>query len=253
MQSESDSFLTRGGLGPLRVWRDQQPRSAALNMAIDEVLLREMHESAGKVPILRYYDWLRPSVSIGYFQRWRETLQTGEFEGVDLIRRWTGGGKVDHRADQTYTLVVSRDHQFYFLPPAENYRWVHRQVVGALQQIGTQVLVTDTVDSFSPRGDHSPNCFDRPVQFDVVDDGGAKVAGAAQRRTRWGLLHQGSVVDASLNEDDQNRGDWERALAGLLSGDDQNVIDWQPPVEWLQQAESLAEEKYAPKSWLEKF
>lgn len=253
MQSESDSFLARGGLGPLRVWRDEQPRSAALNMAIDEVLLREMHESEGKVSILRYYEWLRPSVSIGYFQRWRETLQTGEFEAVDLIRRWTGGGKVDHRVDRTYTLVVSRDHAFYFLPPTENYRWVHQQVVKALRQVGRRALVTDTVDSFSPRGDHSPNCFDRPVQFDVVDDGGAKVAGAAQRRTRWGLLHQGSVVEEGLNEDNQNREDWETGLAGLLSGDDKNVIDWQPPAEWLQQAEDLAEEKYAPKSWLEKF
>ncbi len=252
MQSEEDSFLAERGLGPLRVWCDEQPRSAALNMAIDEVLLREMHESAGKVPILRYYDWLRPSVSIGYFQRWRETMDICELESLDVIRRWTGGGKVDHRKDQTYTLVVSRDHPFYYLPPAKNYRWVHRQVVAALQQIGTQALVTDRVDSFSPRGDHSPNCFDRPVQFDVVDDDGGKVAGAAQRRTRWGLLHQGSVVEDGLSGD-ENRQAWQVALAGLLSGKRSGVIDWQPPEQWLQQAQRLAEEKYAPKSWLEKF
>lgn len=252
MQSDDNSFLAGSGLGPLRVWHDDQPRSAALNMAIDEVLLREMHESEAKIPVLRYYDWLRPSLSIGYFQKWRETLEASELESLDVIRRWTGGGKVDHREDLTYTLVVSRDHSFYYLPPAENYRWVHRQVVAALQQIGKRALVTDTVDSFSPRGDHSPNCFDRPVQFDVVDDDGEKVAGAAQRRTRWGLLHQGSVADTGLI-DGESRQAWQASLAKLLSGKRSEVIDWQPSEACLRQAEQLAEEKYAPKSWLEKF
>lgn len=252
MHSKEDSFLVERGLGPLRVWRDEQPRSAALNMAIDEVLLREMHESEAKVPVLRYYNWLRPSLSIGYFQHWRETVKACELESLDVIRRWTGGGKVDHREDQTYTLVVSRDHPFYYLPPAENYRWVHRQVVAALQQIGKQALLTDTVDSFSPRGEHSPNCFDRPVQFDVVDDDGGKVAGAAQRRTRWGLLHQGSVAEIGLN-DSENLQVWQVSLAELLSGKRSAVTDWQPSEDCLQQAQQLAEEKYAPKSWLEKF
>src|SRR5260221_12180613 len=35
-------------------------------------------------------------------------------------------------------------------------------------------------------------CFASHVRYDIVV-GAAKLAGAAQRRTQWGLLHQGSI------------------------------------------------------------
>jgi len=140
--------------------------------------------------------------------------------------------------------------RFSFSPPSDNYRWVHRRVVSALKRIGTFAAVTDSDASFLPRRGESPNCFDSPVQFDVVNDDGSKLAGAAQRRTRGGLLHQGSVVELGLAE---NRQDWEKMLAELLSGDKSQLIDWQLPPTWLEQAEELAKEKYATPEWLEKF
>src|SRR2546423_1117404 len=39
---------------------------------------------------------------------------------------------------------------------------------------------------------YSDNCFANPVRADVLLDG-RKIAGAAQRRTTRGLLHQGSI------------------------------------------------------------
>ena len=252
MEKENQWIAEESGLGPLRVWRDDTPRSAALNMAIDEVLVRHMEESESgdEMPILRYYDWVNPSVSIGYFQHWQETIAQEEIDELDLVRRWTGGGRVDHREDLTYTLVVPRDHPFFFLAPAENYRWVHSCVVRALEQIGAAATVTESSDTFLPRRGESPNCFDSPVQFDVVDDEGGKLAGAAQRRTRWGLLHQGSVVGPELSE---SRQDWEAMLAELLSGEKGRVLEWLPPSSWLEQAEKLAMEKYSLSERQEKF
>ncbi|MCF6311833.1 MAG: hypothetical protein L3J39_05215 [Verrucomicrobiales bacterium] len=250
MEKEDEHSSEPAGLGILRVWRDDQARCAAMNMALDEVMLREMNESSSQLPILRFYDWARPAISIGYFQRWQDTVSEVERAELDWVRRWTGGGRVDHRVDQTYTLVLTRDHPLFYLTPAENYRWVHRCVVQALSQWGAQAVVSDTQQSFSPRGDHSALCFEHPVQFDVVDASGEKLAGAAQRRTRWGLLHQGSVVEPGLAE---NREAWQAALAQGLSGAGGEVIAWQPPEAWQQQAEKLAEEKYAQKSWQEKF
>ncbi len=252
MANEEEWLTNCSGLGALRVWRDDVARSAAMNMAIDEVMLRQMDgaDSGDQIPVLRYYDWARPSVSIGYFQRCRETIGPVEIGELDLVRRWTGGGRVDHREDLTYTLVVPREHPFFFLAPTDNYRWVHDRVVQALENIGATARVTDSENTFSPRGGDSPNCFDSPVQFDVVNDEGGKLAGAAQRRTRWGLLHQGSVVEPGLAE---KRRDWETVLANLLAGDDNEIIAWELPSSCLQQAEELAEEKYATQEWLEKF
>jgi lipoate-protein ligase A len=44
-----------------------------------------------------------------------------------------------------------------------------------------------------PKKDHSA-CFLKPVPADVLDSKGAKLAGADQRRTRQGCLHQGSIL-----------------------------------------------------------
>ena len=245
-----ETGLEYSGLGQLCVWRDDTLRSAALNMAIDEVLTRQIGDGGGQRPLLRFYDWERPAVSIGYFQKWHETVDPAEIGELDLVRRWTGGGRVDHRQDWTYTLVAPREHEFFQFKPLASYQWVHRHVASALERIGAEAALTETENTFLPGGKSSPNCFDSPVRFDVVNEEGGKLAGAAQRRTRWGLLHQGSVAVNGLAEGQK---DWEMTLADLLSGRDGTVVNWQVPPDLLVQAAELAEEKYASQSWLEKF
>ena len=75
-------------------------RTAALNMAIDELLLQ-----SAQVPILRFYRWTEPSVSFGYFGRFEEAQAFAQERA--LVRRWTGGGIVPHGGDDlTYSLVI---------------------------------------------------------------------------------------------------------------------------------------------------
>jgi lipoate-protein ligase A len=252
VEDEEEIITGFSGLGDLRVWRDGEARSAATNMAVDELLLRGLDGSrpAAATPILRYYDWARPAVSIGYFQCWRDTLAPAEEAELDWVRRWTGGGRVDHRVDITYTLLVPREHPFSLLSPRANYRWVHDCVVKALQAVGEKAALTHTGEAFAPRRGASPNCFDSPVPFDVVNDEGGKLAGAAQRRTRQGLLHQGSVMESGIGAQREN---WQMELAGLLSGGRSAEMDWEPPAGCLAETEALAREKYASEEWLKKF
>src|SRR5687767_6632729 len=78
---------------------ERERHSAALNMAIDEALLRAL-----RGPLLRIYQWSRPSVSFGYFERFEPVRAL--FPDHDLVRRWTGGGMVEHAGDFTYSLMV---------------------------------------------------------------------------------------------------------------------------------------------------
>ena len=73
---------------------DPEPHDAALNMALDEVLLRR---AAG--PLLRVYRWARPAVSFGYFGKVADA--EAAWPGREMVRRWTGGGIVPHGADVT--------------------------------------------------------------------------------------------------------------------------------------------------------
>ncbi len=82
----------------LRLIQEKEPRSAAENMAVDEVLL-----CTADYPVFRSYGWIRPSVSFGYFIPWKEVVS--QYAERDLVRRWTGGGIVEHGEDFTYSLV----------------------------------------------------------------------------------------------------------------------------------------------------
>ena len=82
---------------------DAEPRGAALNMALDEVLLAE-----AIAPALRVYQWACPAVSFGYFGRHAEVA--AEFPEREMVRRWTGGGTVLHGEDITYSLFVPKAH-----------------------------------------------------------------------------------------------------------------------------------------------
>src|SRR5271170_4296232 len=123
--------------------------SPARNMAVDEALLREI-----AAPVLRLYEWDVPAVSLGYFQA--AALAP---EGRPFIRRYTGGGLVDHARDITYTIVLPRAHPWMELSAPESYCVVHRGVQAALAACGIESDLT----SAAPAGE-SEACFQKPVR-----------------------------------------------------------------------------------------
>jgi len=146
-------------------------------MAVDEALLREIRE-----PVLRIYEWNVPAVSLGYFQ---PAALAGE---RPFVRRYTGGGLVDHAQDVTYTIVLPRTHPWLALSMPESYCQIHKGVQAALAACGIASELTPVAQAVE-----SDACFQKAVPFDIVA-GESKLSGAAQRRTREGLLHQGSIL-----------------------------------------------------------
>ena len=177
-------------LDSLEVWNDPVARSAPENMAVDELLLKGVQEH----PIIRFYQWAEPSMSFGYFDSYSSAKEKFPDEELTIVRRWTGGGVVDHRQDVTYTMVIPRAHEWAGLRGAESYRIIHKAVEGMLRQMGIQAVLTQ-----SDFETDSVACFEKPVTYDVVDSMGQKLAGAGQRRTKWGLLHQGSIQGVSYD------------------------------------------------------
>jgi lipoate-protein ligase A len=157
---------------------DQEPFEANWNMAIDEALL-----FTAELPTLRCYRWSRPAVSFGYFVKW-ETV-AAQYPERQLVRRWTGGGVVEHGEDFTYSLVIpiAVDH------PKTNdlYRFVHFGIACALRQGGQTVEIIGSPDQVE-----AVRCFDRAVESDLKANG-KKIAGAAVRHHRRGVLLQGSI------------------------------------------------------------
>ena len=118
-------------------------------------------------------------------------------EGRPFVRRYTGGGLVDHAHDVTYTVVLPRTHPWMQLSAPASYEQIHLGVQAALAACGIASELTPTASTAE-----SEACFQKPVRFDIVA-ADAKLSGAAQRRTREGLLHQGSILlpDPARNAD----------------------------------------------------
>ena len=172
-------------------------------MAADFLLLQRYPAPAHAR--FRHYDWRGPAATFGFGQKIAyvraqlDALAPGEF--FDLTRRPTGGGLVDHRDDWTFALVVPRGHALYDARATESYRQVHADLVAALCAQGQPVVLKERCEEAC---DTSPAaaptvCFIRPELYDVLHtDTGAKVAGAAQKRSKHGLLFQGSIAKSAL-------------------------------------------------------
>lgn len=175
--------------------------SAAENMATDFLLLQR-YPADGNARF-RHYDWHRPAFTFGYSQPLdfvRALLPPDE--AIELCRRPSGGGVVDHRSDWTYALVIPRAHDLYEARAAESYRLVHACIADALISLGESASLkepepetTDTTAGCGPGV-----CFTKAEIYDVVNPAtGAKIAGAAQKRARPGILFQGSIARTSVS------------------------------------------------------
>lgn len=210
------------------------------NMAMDEVLLANSELLAGAV-LVRIYRWDRPSVSFGSSQICPQELSND----YTLVRRPTGGGVVYHDVDLTYTVVVPPGHSIMQLDRMESYKIFHEALLIKMTENGVAAQLESVGSEHVDRA--TMQCFVSPSRFDLVAPSGSKYAGAAQRRTRSGILHQGSIKLEAAG------GSWDKLCSELLESlkikFDISYAAWQPPQQLLDTAEDLARSKYATEKW----
>lgn len=213
---------------------------AAFNMALDEALLEAMPRLLK--PVLRFYGWTEHAASFGYFQKFSEIERTTLLR--PLVRRPTGGGLVPHDADWTYSLAFPTNHEWYSTSAVESYRRVHEWIQRAFGELKVSTELASCCRKSAPG-----QCFVGYEKFDVLWQG-KKIAGAAQRRSKQGLLIQGSVQPPSVS---LKRPDWETAMrdvgAKILGAE---WSKWQPDQELAARVEELVHQKYCQKSYNEK-
>lgn len=187
---------------------------AAENMAIDFLLLQRYPRATA--PRFRHYGWRAPAFTFGYAQKIafvRAQLPPGET--FDLCRRPTGGGLVDHRDDWTYALVIPRGHPLEERPATQSYRVIHEALADALRAQDVDAVTKQAVDE-SDAANAAGVCFQRAEIHDVVHAGtGTKIAGAAQKRNKHGLLFQGSLWRPAVGA--ATSVDWEQFEADFVA------------------------------------
>ena len=216
------------------------PGDYAANLALDEALLHDAPRLAQ--PVLRFYAWTEPAASFGYFQRYAEIEQITPLR--PLVRRPTGGGLVPHDADWTYSLVFPPGDEWYSLTATNSYRRVHEWIQAAFAKLNLATELAPACSKTLPG-----QCFQGYEMFDVLWRG-QKIAGAAQRRTRDGLLIQGSVQPRRLS---QARADWEQAMCDVAcSGQRAQWVAFDPDAPLAERARELARQKYSQAAYNQK-
>ena len=219
--------------------------AAPFNMALDEALLEAMPR--WQTPILRFYGWTQPAASFGYFQKFSRVEQSTPLR--PLVRRLTGGGIVPHDADWTYSFAAPPGHDWHSLAAMESYRRVHEWIQRSFAKSNIQTeLALAKKSAGDVESKIAGECFSSHEKFDVLWQG-KKIAGAAQRRNKFGLLIQGSVqAPVSLA-----RNDWENAMREAAS--EIFSIEWRhfsPDDDLLARAAELARQKYSQNSYNQK-
>ena len=176
--------------------------SAEKNMQIDADLLEGLESR--KNPLIHFYEWEGDSATYGYFTDPNLFLKSQGVQkrGLQLARRPTGGGIIFHLWDMAFSAVVPSQSPLFSLNTLDNYSLINSAVLKSVRSLlgHTQDLEL-IVDDFQVQGEKCVHfCMAKPTKYDVVLEG-KKVAGAAQRKTRAGFLHQGTISLVFPSED----------------------------------------------------
>jgi lipoyl(octanoyl) transferase len=157
------------------------------NMAIDEAMFRA-HEQEMTPPTLRVYEWNPATLTVGYFQNITKDIDEQKCldNGIDIVRRATGGRSVLHKDEVTYSVVASGKCGFPY-GVSGSYKAISQGLIAAYKILGLNV-------SLAPHREDSAAaaCFNA-ASFGDLTCQGRKIAGSAQYRRGDVLLQHGSL------------------------------------------------------------
>jgi lipoyl(octanoyl) transferase len=181
------------GAYPQTVWRlilERSPRTGAENMALDEAIMDAV--AAGESPpTLRFYAWSPPCLSLGKRQPLDGVdLARCRADGIDVVRRATGGFAILHTDELTYSVTTRPDDPRADGAILDAYRKLSQGLLAGLQRLGTAPEMNPVV----PGGVHnvSAACFEMPSAYEIVV-GQRKLIGSAQARPAGRVLQHGSL------------------------------------------------------------
>jgi lipoate-protein ligase A len=152
-----------------------------MQMALDEALLRSVSK-----PTLRVYHWRNPWVTFGYFQEISKVH--ARFPDIPAVRRWTGGGMVQHGEDLTFSLILPNGAKLAEETPTALYHALHGMLADQIR--ATLPVSVELAGSEDMRRGEA--CFQAPAHDDLLINE-TKVLGGALRRSGGGVLYQGSL------------------------------------------------------------
>lgn len=165
-------------------------QDGAYNMALDAYMV----ENPPDVPVLRFYSWSPPAVSLGYNQKVPDfNPEVFDSLGIDLVLRPTGGRAVYHCHEVTYAVIIPKNCSLFALSIHQLYFNISRAISAGLRKIGIPVEIERNKPNRKIKSDAHYDCFESTARFEIKNSG-RKMVGSAQRRLANGTLQHGSIL-----------------------------------------------------------
>ncbi len=211
-------------------------------MAIDEAISEAVREKLSP-PTLRLYQWVKPSITIGYFQKASDiNLEYCKKKSYPIIRRLTGGMAILHDSELTYSFSSRNDSEPFRNSLIENYLSLSSALASALTLINIDAQIT----LIKNRRERNPFCF-KISSYGEITVNGKKIIGSAQKRYKNGFLQQGSIM---VDFDAVSIKELRKALKKAFEKTFNIKFISAGPTEFeLDLAEQLKNEKYSAEKW----
>jgi lipoyl(octanoyl) transferase len=173
------------------------PAPGATNMRRDLWLLEAC--ARGEIPgAVRLYGFDPACLSLGRMQPMSDVnLAACARDGVDVVRRPSGGRAVLHDQEVTYTVVCRSTDLAFGGRVLESCSRIHAAIAAGLALLGVptrpRALPAD-LRRDAREGASVADCFARPAAHELLDVRGRKLVGSAQARRGGALLQHGSVL-----------------------------------------------------------
>src|SRR5688572_13697325 len=167
-------------------------------MALDVALMEQAKRT--RETVFRVYAWTSPTLSLGrnqYARGYYDPIRLAA-EGVEVVRRPTGGRAVLHWREVAYSVTAAANSA---APAQQSYDQINEILLYALRRLGVIATIVGRTTGARARTNHP--CFSDPSGGEIVAMDGAssaKLIASAQVRENGALLQHGSI----LIEDDQH-------------------------------------------------
>lgn len=171
----------------------EEANSAAFNMAADMYLMQQCVTE--QCMYLRLYRWQPAAISIGSLQHAATQLDMAclERDGIEWVRRPTGGRAVLHKEDLTYSCIFPKSLPGTGNSVTDTYSLIMQCLVQGLLSLGITPEVHDSIDPLIKSGRHVKlPCFLAPNRNEIMIQG-RKLIGSAQYRSKDAVLQHGSI------------------------------------------------------------
>ena len=166
-------------------------------MRLDGDLLQRCAERE-TIGAIRLYWFAPPCLSLGRLEPESDVdLEACARDGVDVVRRPSGGRAVLHSDEVTYAVVCRVDDPDFGGDVMSSCARIHAAVAAGLWRLGV-TTVPHRMPASTRRDARSAasraDCFSRPAAHELLDASGRKLVGSAQARRGRALLQHGSIL-----------------------------------------------------------